>query len=147
MRSVQEYLLHNRCDPLTFTKHRGTPISNEIQEKYLNDSISLKQLIRNILHLSKKYWSYSTYTETSPMRKRSSIDLLRHIKSTRPEVDIYSIMRILYELESEHLIRQNFCYTVERRVFTSINSRSYWEGYNKYDEYGLQFDEWENISE
>lgn len=88
--------------------------------------------------LKKKNGAFECYNGA----RRSSLDLWRHAKFFRPEIDIFTVMRALYYLqEEEKSIASHFCSQVRRRVFWRGNGGYRWA----YDEYGLKIEDWKTI--
>ena len=112
--------------------------------------LSLKDLIFECLKASKDYYSVNYKTgeyETSNGRLRSALDLWRHIKHFKPEVDIFSIMRVIYSMRCS--IYGHYCTTVRRRVFRYYPNGNYNlnQVYDtaRTDEFRLRFSDWQYI--
>jgi hypothetical protein len=152
--TVESYLKSHDCSDLYFVNlnytdyynSRFTPLSEEI-EAFLKD-LPLDQLVLKCLDLSHDFYSQIKGMDSyqcTPNRKRSSFDLWRHCKVFIPDCTVYQVMDILFKNRDK--ISCWFCCTVEARVF---KLHKYWENgvsvYKKYDEFGLQFNDWEDIS-
>lgn len=120
---VLRYIGYYPQTPLVFKYH---PISKpgaltsvpEIIEFPITESMSLKALVYAILEKCVGYDSYTVTSmryETSSGRMRSSLDIWRHVKYYRPDVDIFSVMEALYQLRDK--MYGHYCVTVCRAVF------------------------------
>jgi hypothetical protein len=112
----------------------------------LSTKESLDDKILFILQTTRSYGSYkkddtSGYYESSASRRRSSLDLWRHLITYYPEYTIFDVMHSLYSLQLNRLVNNNYCHDVHRRVFLP----GWYGNYNAKDEYGLNFSDWENI--
>lgn len=132
--------------------------SDEIKESLSEDkfielsSKTLTELVKDVLQLSKHYYSFrkeeygQLIYETSSDRYRSSIDIWRHVKHFKPKTTIFEVMNVIWELGDE--LEGNYCDVVARRVFHSC-----WDeedgptlfDQEELDEFGLYFSDWKNI--
>jgi hypothetical protein len=109
--------------------------------------LSLVDLIYEIFRWCENY--NSTYTEctedweTQADCFRSSLDIWRHVIYVKPEVTIFQVMSILWDIQED--LSGQFCYEVERRVFKLDAWGEVDTDEEEPDEYGLQFSDWKNI--
>jgi hypothetical protein len=118
---------------------------------------SVDDMIVRTLQLA---WDYASehpengFIECGSKRRRSSLDIWRHIKFYYPEVTIFDVMHSLYNLYRKE-VYGFYCTTVWRRVY---KYKTYWSSGNEelmadmsgqkndnFDEYGLEWKEWEDI--
>jgi len=103
----------------------------------LSDEEKVKLSVNEKLHLS--------YPQTEAKRRRSVFDIFRMVQGLGLPNSILEVMECLYEHGDEFNI--SVCCTVGRRVFR-LNS-AWNEGVSStssHDEFGLQFDNWSNIT-
>ena len=130
---ILNYINTCRTDPLHFV-HEG-----KVVKEILHDS--LITLIRGVLRHSENCCSInsSEILETRSGRRRSSLDIWRHVKYFIPDVDIFTVMETLYVMRGE--LYGNYCWLVKRGVFTMDSYRS---GVNNFlsREYMITFNAW-----
>lgn len=146
---VNDYILVYDSTPLQFYNLDPIDFKNYIENK------TLEELTLNCLDLTNRYSSINLKgrVETSPERRRSSLDIYRHVIYFNPEITVFDIMSILYK--NKKLLFGNYCYQVHRRVFKlmkNVHHYAYWDepsrlsNLRKHDEYGLIFSDWKNIN-
>jgi hypothetical protein len=77
-------------------------------------------LLLTVFTLTNLYASNNLKTgikETTSGRRRSSIDVWRHAKFFKPEIEIFDVMRALWNLEKMRVLHSIFCTDVNKRVF------------------------------
>ena len=132
---ILNYVKNNRSDALHFSDERASIKKLEYT--------TLTDLIRQILRLSETYCSYTIdgIRETGYGRRRSSLDIWRHVKFFEPDVDIFTVMETLYGLRNE--LNGNYCWIVKRGVFTLRYSSSIYRSENFLSrEYMITFNAW-----
>lgn len=155
-KAVYKYIRKNRRDILVFYTIDPLRSARDLLEEKLKDldKMSLDALVLKILTLSISYCSKNKIfggVETYAGRRRSSIDIWRHAKCFQPGVSILDIMDSLYRIcrDPGNDIKSIFCSDIKRRVFR------FYEGLRPapenewtflWDEYGLEFPQWENIN-
>lgn len=120
---VLDYIQNCTQTPLCFKRaipvQYGQPSIPPVLQPILNaGSKTLKDLVYAILENCIHFGSYepeSTRFETSYGRMRSSLDIWRHVIYYRPDVDIFSVMEVLYQLRND--LYGHYCSTVHRTVF------------------------------
>ncbi len=86
--------------------------------------------------------------ETSAGRRRSAIDIYRHLKPYRPKLTLFAVMQTLYQLDAvEGKLVSCYCNNVKRRVFILKETFPHKESMHYFtdDEFGLEFPQWEDI--
>jgi hypothetical protein len=79
---------------------------------------SVEDMIRRVLILSRTYASYNSNTEefeASKDRWRSVLDIWRHIIYYYPTIEIFDVMRTMYEMQ--YYLGGQFCLDIQRRTF------------------------------
>jgi hypothetical protein len=148
---VYQYISENRHDPLHFMDPAKDPYTlQNLALVEVVDTGTLKELVLSILLVSRTRTSANSdnIAETSPGRRRSSIDIWRHVLYFRPEVDILEIMRTLVDIvKTDRRVSTIFCGQVVRRVFRLYDKVPSTQNYdNEYmDEYNLHILDWEFI--
>ena len=109
---------------------------------------SLEELVEKVLLLTHTHSSESMVfkkIETLPDRSRSVLDIWRHVKYYSPDTDIFDVMHTLYSLKK--VLVGHYCCNVRRRVFQhkSVGPGGWKLITSDRDEFGLFFDDWENI--
>ena len=115
---------------------------------YLLDTDSIDLLVSEILSRSKNYGSYNpnmNYIETYPGRMRSSLDIWRHAKSIKPDIDIFTIMESIYGFRYD--IYGHYCGNVKRAVFREPTFYSKGVPNFKCREYNIMFSTWRKLHE
>jgi hypothetical protein len=92
--------------------------------------------------------------ETSRTRRRSVLDIWRHLTNIEEQVNIFETMRAIYKLVEDEELGTSYCSTIERRTFIvsalsellHIHNHGI-EHTEQEDEFGLTFDQWEHIGE
>lgn len=139
MKNVQQFVDAHDSSPLKFKDY--TP-------KEPNPNVSVDSMVLRCLKLTELYPSLNTESklkETRNGRRRSSIDIWRHIIFFFPEVTLLQVMKSLYNVQDD--LYGSYCYDVHRRVFFLKNG-SLFTGLSgvtstdEEDEYGLTFDDW-----
>lgn len=150
-------LVFVRGEIVSFFTYRelSTNLNLETRIEFLRSIENLDNLVIEIIRTSENYFSKNTITgviETMNNRRRSVLDIWRHVKYFKSEVTIFQVMEILFRLRDN--FRYMFCRNVQRRVFTLGtnviiwgfgNRRGHHNEYTK-DEFGLLFKQWKNIS-
>jgi hypothetical protein len=148
--AVNNYLnsgkVRSKC-PLIFKTNNYSSRNEEVDIRSELDSCrTLEDKVLCILRYARGNPSYKKDNthgyETSGGRRRSSLDVWRHLITYYPELTIFEVMSSLCKLELNRLINSNYCYDVRRRVFLPGNYYG-WDSYK--DEYGLHLTDWENI--
>jgi hypothetical protein len=157
--AVNAYLNSSKVSsksPLFF-KNRGTNVSSDYTPEYLltpvlvdiseefSEQKSLDNKILFLLRYSRSCGSYernSNYYETSSGRRRSSLDLWRHLITYYPKYTIFDVMHSLYRLAVKNIVTYNYCSVVKRLVFLGGNNYGY---HNYHDEYGMHLNDWKDI--
>lgn len=120
---ILAYVEANRHDPLFF--YDGGYREDVVKQsdryvesgKWYKADMSLADVIIEILKLSRVYVSANCENvETGAGRRRSSLDIWRHVIAVRPDVDIFSVMETMYYIMPK--VNVNYCYVVKRTVFT-----------------------------
>jgi hypothetical protein len=140
--SVKNYIKNKKQTPLYFVNSYGV-----IKEIEGGKEISLEKLIYVILDFSSTCYSRDKdVVETGPSRRRSVLDIWRHVKYYLPETTIYQVMNSLYKIKDE--LFSEVCLYIQRRVFKLGKFILFKVCDNRVDEFGFSyFNEWENISE
>jgi hypothetical protein len=125
----------------------------EDKENQLKEAPTLLDKIKLCLDFAMQYPSVDPtgWIETTAGRKRSSLDLYRHIYKYCPEFTLWDVMHTLYEHADEFY--SAYCFGVCKRVCQTLPNMKklydYTGGsaiYNpERDEYGLDFDKWKEI--
>lgn len=110
---------------------------------------SLDDMISFVLEMARQRESFYSRGSIYSWRQcrgganRSAMDIWRHIKYYQPDIDLFSVMRGLFNYDGNEYVRQ-VCPTVHKRVFyINYDNRNY-NDYNK-DEFSLLWDDWEKI--
>lgn len=137
-------------EPLVFDGYESIGEEFTPREFYTVDD-----MVRLILTLMEDYTSVSFNDrefQTRQKRWRSCLDIWRHIKYYNSNIEIFDIMHSLYNIKKE--CGGQYCTEIERRTFRikGIEYGSYsWNNnqtdYISYDgdEFGLLWEDWENI--
>lgn len=123
--------------------------------------LSLESLLKKILHLFYEYASINVENnllETPSHCRRSAFDIWRHIKYFNPDITIFDVMHLLYKNYNRNsFLRGSYCSDIRRRVFIITDGgdddfENYMESrvmdlyaYTNLDEFGLAWENWENI--
>lgn len=140
---VKAYIAKNLQTPLHFASYLNKPDGI----KYAD---SLDDLILQILESTERSRSINPNEvgETGTGRRRSALDIWRHVLTYKPDTTIYAVMRSLYRLGVEkNLLVGGFCTMILRRVF---RRKDLYPNSNIYDlkildEFGLIFSDWKTI--
>lgn len=115
------------------------------------------ELLKATLNSSSFKASNETLLETGSGRRRSSLDIWRHLKKYSAALSIYDVMDALFSLSRGGKVSSNYCTTVHRRVFyiqyawdyrgerTQPSPYQSTENFST-DEYGLKISAWKGIS-
>ena len=81
--------------------------------------------------------------ETSASRRRSALDIWRHLKSPMPELSFIAVMNTLYDLCVEEELVTSYCSMIHRRTFRidEFKRESIYDAEHS-DEFGFTFDVW-----
>ncbi len=149
---INYYVGHFNTHPLEFRVEPGLKITETDISLITSrtENKNLEDLTLNCLFLTSGFPSFNPDTnlyETLSNRRRSSLDIWRHVKYFKPEATIFDIMAILYKNRSS--FHSNYCSQVYRRVFKfpyfgDVSLRTFDSTYH--DEYGLSFIQWKNLS-
>lgn len=145
MRYLENYA---EITPLTFDGYESKVDEFNIEKH------SVVDMVKRALFLTKAYSSYCDGDyDCASGKMRSALDIWRHIKYYYPTIEIFDVMKALYELNHNKDIYGHFCTDVGRRVFkleyssggdhVQINMYPYANRY--FDEFELQWADWENI--
>lgn len=145
---VNEYLKNCDTRPLIF------PDWYTKRSLYFNaETKTVEQMIEKVLELNESEETdggdYTDFTNSSS--NRSALDIWRLIYNFCPQITIFQVMMGLYKLRSKFNIQM--CRKIKKRVFYNPRVRMYWESNinpfihhtNEKDEFGLTFNEWENL--
>jgi hypothetical protein len=144
--AVKEYLHQNDTSPLFFGFQDSDTEPNQV-----DNTGDLDNLVYSIIRATRHNGSFDEHGEldTEGNRSRSSIDIWRHVKSYRPDVTIFEVMRSMYALSysEDRPLVGHWCSTVNRRVFRAKEDFPNWNLLvaDQSDEYNLILDDWENI--
>ena len=146
---VMNYINSNPNDVLVFG---GNPLTFSIEPE-LPKLDNVYDLVHEVIARANEFNSTngSGFIETSSGRRRSSIDIWRHIKGVLPEVTIFDVMRALYQYCIVDLkCGFFFCGGVRRNVFKNYGRYSKEAGNlntekSRLDEYGIHIGDWEKI--
>jgi hypothetical protein len=140
---ILKYISKHNCDPLLFKDPYipNSPITN------LQDTENIDALVWEIIKLSARLGSYNStmnYVETYSGKMRSSLDIWRHAKSVKPDIDIFTIMESIYRLKDQ--VYGHYCTTVKRVVFMLPR---YGSGVRNIlcREYNIKFSTWRKLHE
>jgi hypothetical protein len=139
-------------DPLEFVRFGG--MKKKDNPMPIEERNTLEETIYEILNMAQSYCSYNSVTgelETTPGRLRSCIDIWRHLKTVKPDIDIFTIMETIYAIR--HRLYGHYCSTVHRTVFKPSGDATFaWhgdvvEGRILYcEEFGsIKFSEWKKM--
>ncbi len=147
MTKQQQVIEYLDADKSLYTDLVFFPKLEEEEIKPLKE-MKLPELVKKILSLSENHYSsrVDEVVETGPDRRRSSIDIWRHIKHFQPKITIFEVMSAICELEDE--LEGNLCSVVDRRVFHSQwddDDGPFIYDQEDLDEFGLLFWNWEDI--
>lgn len=143
-----------RTEPLEFKRMFSTD-TNIVELTAHNKSNDLDDLVYECFDLASMFASWNPSInnyETSSGRLRSSVDIWRHIRSVRPEVDIFSVMESIYRLREN--LYGHYCITVKRAVFRPVRGIDDYRGTaaspsslicNEYG--GIRFSTWKKLHE
>lgn len=106
---------------------------------------SVLDRVREIINISKGYRTYNRYNnfQCYAGARRSTTDIWRIYKYYFGEIDIFSIMRALYQLVTKEDLRTYRCSTIRKRVFWKERWGA--KDLNVKAELGVPLSEWENI--
>lgn len=110
-----------------------------------------KEAIIACMNLCETHSSINSTTglrETSKGKRRSVLDIWRHLKLYRPRVTIFGVMQSLYILDvEEERVVSCFCNQVRRRVFILKESFPDKESFHRssQDEFNLDIFDWEDV--
>lgn len=153
---VNNYLNSSLVDslsPLYFNGYESP------KDEFDPDKYSIEKMIERVLLLSREYSSYDRETkecETGEDRWRSVIDIWRHIIYYYPNIEIFDVMRGIYNIR--YNLGGQFCTTVLRRTFrfslpgeecthSRFQKAREMTGYygKPTDEFDLVWDDWKDI--
>jgi hypothetical protein len=77
--------------------------------------------------------------------RRSAGDIYRIAKYYDPDIDIFSVMRILYNMATSDKVSSGYCSTIHKRVFHRSEYGIYLSGTCITDELSLVLKNWKNI--
>jgi hypothetical protein len=129
---------------------KSIPIVSITKEELEN--LPLDNLVYKCVFLTNDYYSINSETneiETNPRKWRSSLDIWRHVKYFKPEINLVEVMDSLYKNRGNYV--GQFCGNISKRVFKSAEIpecviNSYGLLYqNRIDEYNLIFNQWRKI--
>lgn len=159
---VLKYIKKQDTSILEFKDVRLTYNGEAIQVEIINNIVlpaqSIKLLeskklilaINEILSLSQKYASVIKDTKEVSCtggRRRSSLDIWRHLFFFRDDISILDVMSSLYEYkDSSHVPYRRYCPTIMKRVFRFPFDREFRYGDKELDEYQLLFADWNEIN-
>jgi len=168
-KNVEEYISNGECS-LTDPLYMGPSPNLSQQEnelKIIRYDLGMKRartlecMIILTLYYSKFLSSYNSKTkvlETAPNKRRSVLDIWRHIIYFHPEISIFSVMAMLTSKRVKHKLFSTVCYSLGRRVF-KLNNRvtgfqsdrklylTYPDGSPLLDEFHLSFEhDWTRIN-
>ncbi len=152
---------------LSIVEDSNVPLYYENYESPVKEfdpaEFTIDEMVKRAIILSYSYASYNSETkeyETSKARRRSSLDIWRHIKYYYPNIEIFEVMHSLYRIYNNKELAGLFCPDVMRRVFRKIAPYENPNGWTNYqtpesmmdylgnrttDEYGLVWDDWKDI--
>lgn len=121
-----------------------------VQEEIQNHkSLSLRRLIEEIFHLSRRCCSFDKNLryETRPGAARSAIDIWRHVKHYRPDVTVMDVMREMRSMTK--FLSCGFCPNVKRLVFSVKHypGDTDVEHITKMSEFGVPYMYWNEVGE
>lgn len=106
-------------------------------------------IINFFKHYNRKYYTIDLKGSVvcNPNKHRSSGDLWKILLVYYPDITLEEVMKILFNLCKDDKLRMTFCYQIKKRVFDVFwdyagNRQSL---YQKQDEYGLSFHEWNKL--
>jgi hypothetical protein len=146
--TVKSFLTLYDTDPLVFKEEIFTlcgNITGKFKEiKYDTIPEDLDQLVLYCLRLNNKFYSFQeNRLIIHPLHRRSVLDIWRHVKYFKFDVNIYQIMNSLFRVQNKLAI--TYCSDIHRRTFIFFSGGVYYK--DMIDEFGLTFYDWENISE
>jgi hypothetical protein len=81
--------------------------------------------------------------------RRSASDIMRIYNYYFDEIDLFTVMNILYKLVSDRRLSTRKCPDVHRQVFwiEDYYNHNYSDGNYEYTEFNIYFSDWKNIGE
>lgn len=116
------------------------PVKGSVQSKIV-------WAVRMSLNRGSMYIDRPGRTQCNGSRRRSALDLWRHIRYYDQSIDLFQIMRELYKIK----LNKSYCSVVRKRVFFTFQYTSILETAgsvscsNVRDEFGLYLDDWRDI--
>ncbi len=114
----------------------------------LKSKITIEDRVIKILEM----WGYQTYIKNrfqcKASSRRSAPDIWRIYRNYFGEIDIFSIMRVLYELSIvDRKLSTTKCNNVRKQVFwiPSMEGGNLYQELNSISELGVNIREWKNI--
>jgi hypothetical protein len=129
-------------------KFPQTPLHFPDQEDEIKFTGSMNKLVTEILNKVELFPSknVNNHVETWPGRRRSVLDIWRHVQFYKPDTTIFAVMRCLFRLGEENLTGC-VCKEINRRTFR-LKCHHLHLGLgnmDELDEFGLVFEDWKEI--
>lgn len=122
-KKIMDYVETQRHDPLFFyrTGYSDRVIPHEERyataDYWYKDDMSLADMVVAILITARHMGSANKDgVETFTGKRRSSLDIWRHIIAVRPDVELFDVMETILSIVRN--LNINYCYVVHRTVFT-----------------------------
>lgn len=122
------------------------------------EDFNIEDVVIKIMELTRQYPSFNSSDDLIETRSnywRSCLDIWRHVIYFYPDVEIFDVMHVLYNIEKK--CGGQFCATVEKRTFkikgTGDTQFTNWQKpehmllycNKKTDEFELVWDDWKDI--
>lgn len=135
-------------DELYYNK-RFTEDDNKYLRILSENENRLDEFILEILNWTEEVPSYESEKKDCEEycregANRSSGDIWRHAKAYKKNITIFKVMEVLFRIKHECTVQ--LCETIHKRVFSSDGDNDDYD-WGEPDEYGLNFGEWQHISE
>jgi hypothetical protein len=134
---VIDYFKHHSCTPLKLSGISVLP--HNTQDELIREIIKISSFRVTVYpNCNRKQCRYGA--------RRSAGDIYRIAKYYDPDIDVFSVMRILYSMATSNKVSSGYCSTIHKRVFYySEYGILYLSGACITDELSLLFKNWKNI--